>query len=89
MADISILNFSTVLRTELSKLDDEQIAVLLGEILEPSINTPFTMGDDLIDAMAPISAAYVAAYPLITEPDPDAEFWNEADHRYDERRDEA
>lgn len=89
MTNISILNFSSTLRAELAKLDDEQIATLLGEILEPSIETPFTMGDDLIDAMAPISAAYVTAYPLFCEPDPDAALWNEADPRYDERRDEA
>lgn len=83
------LNISATLRAELAKLDDEQIGDLLGEILEPSINTPFTMGDDLIDAMAPISAAYVAAYPLITEPDPDASLWANADRLHDERGDEA
>lgn len=49
---------------ELKTLNDAEIADLLGEILEPSILTPFNQSEDLMDAMAPISRAYRAAYPL-------------------------
>jgi len=80
------MTLSPTLLAELHKLDDEQIADLLGEILDPSVHCPFDASEGLLDAMAPISAAYRAAYPLWSEPDPDAGIGNAADRAYDERR---
>jgi hypothetical protein len=83
------------LRAELAKLDAEQVFELLGEIVQPSIGTPFTVEDDAFtDALAPIEAAYDAAYKGLAaivsgeDADPEAAFWAEADYRYEQRRDE-
>lgn len=82
------------LRAELAKLDAEQVLDLLGEIVQPSIDTPFTVEDDaFMGALAPIEAAYDAAYEGLAaivsgeDADPEAELWDEADYRYEQRRD--
>ena len=54
--------FTHTLRAELGKLDIEQILSLLGEILEPSIHTPFDYDEDFADALIPVIAAYRDAY---------------------------
>lgn len=85
---------NAVLRAELAKLDAEQMLELLGEIVQPSIDTPFAVEDDAFtDALLPVEQAYSAAFAglqaaaLGEDTDPDAKFWNEADRRYDEARD--
>lgn len=84
------------LRAELAKLDCEQMLELLGEIVQPSIHTPFAdMTDEFADALLPVEQAYSAAYKSLEavvtgeNVDPEAVFWNEADRRYDEARDAA
>jgi hypothetical protein len=56
------LPFNATLIAELRKLDDEQILTLLGEIVEPSIYTPFDTSEDFDEALEPITDAYRAAY---------------------------
>ena len=82
------------LRNELAKLDAEQVLELLGEIVQPSIATPFAdLPEDFADALLPVEQAYSGAFASLQsialgeDADPDAAFWNEADRRYDERRD--
>lgn len=82
-------NFSPALRDELGKLDREQLLQLLGEIVEPSIHTPFdayAQSEDFMDELEPITAAYRAAYArLAWQEETDAERRaNEADWRRDD-----
>jgi hypothetical protein len=57
-----VLPFSRTLIAELGKLDHQQILTLLGEIVEPSIYTPFDTSEDFDEALEPITVAYRAAY---------------------------
>ena len=50
---------------ELRKLTPEQVVTLLGEILEPSRNSPFDLSDDLMDAMLSTSQQYRFMYESI------------------------
>lgn len=72
---------------EARNLNDSQIVTLLGEILEPSYNGPFTIGDDLFDALMPVAKAYRDNFSALSgrvEP----ETWEaEADYRYEAARD--
>jgi hypothetical protein len=66
--------FSPLLKAELAKLDQEQILSLLGEIVEPSIHTPFdvdALSDDFMEALDPVTAAYRAAYARLAWQDED------------------
>lgn len=66
-------DFTEELTDCLAALDDAGIAALLGEILEPSVHSPFgpyAPSDELMDAMAPIARAYRKAYPLIGDGEP-------------------
>lgn len=55
--------FNPTLRAELARLDLEQMLKLLGEIVEPSIYSPFTAEDDVFtDALEPVREAYCNAY---------------------------
>ena len=54
--------FTPALRAELGKLDETGILDLLGEILEPSIISPFDYSEDFADALIPAIKAYHAAY---------------------------
>ena len=49
----------------LAKLDDRAVFWLLGELLEPSIDTPFTSSERLDDAMIGIREAYCRDYKRI------------------------
>lgn len=50
-------------RAEAWKLNDAQIAELIGELLDMSAASPFQqMGEELFEALAPVGAAYRAAY---------------------------
>lgn len=85
--------FSPALRAELGKLDVAQILSLLGEIVEPSIYTPFDYDEDFQEGLGPVTSAYQDAYKSLAcivageHGDPEAAYWNEADYRYDESRD--
>ena len=54
--------FSPILCAELAKLDDAAILTLLGEIVEPSIHTPFATSEAFDDALTPVTDAYRDAY---------------------------
>ena len=54
--------FSPALRAELGKLDVAQILSLLGEIVEPSIHTPFDYDEDFQETLSPVTDAYRDAY---------------------------
>ncbi len=84
---------SPALRTELVKLTLAQQLDLLGELVEPSIRTPFdTNGDqqdEWFDVLAPVTEAYVAAFralQAVADPQP-LSGWHDdaADRRYFER----
>lgn len=47
---------------ELAKLSDQQVLILLGEIAEPSIYSPFATEEDFDEAMSPVREAYRGAY---------------------------
>lgn len=85
---------STTLRAQLAHLDAGQVLELLGEILEPSVNSPFTFDNDaFFDALEPVGAAYIAAFRRLRAAadgdaiDHDASFFDAVDRAYDERRD--
>ena len=54
--------FSPALRAELGKLDVAQILDLLGEIVEPSIYTPFDYDEDFQETLSPVTDAYRETY---------------------------
>lgn len=59
---------SPTLRAELGKLNEAQILNLLGEIVEPSWQTPFDINyldEQFQDALLPVEKAYQAAYPQL------------------------
>jgi hypothetical protein len=56
---------SPALVAELGKLNRAQLLDLLGEIVEPSIHTPFAddaQSEDFLEELEPVTAAYRAAY---------------------------
>jgi hypothetical protein len=60
------MSISPTLRAELAELTDAQIFDLLGEILEPSVNSPFDgQSEDLSEALEPITAAYCDAFKAV------------------------
>ena len=83
-----------LLRAQLAQIDAGQVLELLGEILEPSVNSPFTLDNDaFFDALEPVGAAYIAAFRRLRAAadgdaiDHDASFFDAVDRAYDERRD--
>jgi hypothetical protein len=56
------MTLSPTLRAELAKMNDAEILHLLGEIINPSINSPFETSDDLNDELIPVNEAYCEAY---------------------------
>lgn len=83
-----------LLRAQLAQLDAEQVLELLGEILEPSADSPFTLDNDaFFDALEPVGAAYIAEARRLQiaaeggADDPDASFFDAVDRAYDARRD--
>lgn len=59
---------TTTLRNELAKLDPAGILELLGEIVEPSIKSPFdaaAFSDDFDDALHPVKCTYIDAYDAL------------------------
>lgn len=85
---------SPALRAQLSQLDAGQVLELLGEILEPSADSPFAIDNDaFFDALEPVGAAYIAEARRLQiaadggADDPDASFFDAVDRAYDARRD--
>lgn len=69
---------SDTLIAELGKLDRSQLLHLLGEIVEPSIHTPFAADaqtDDFLEELEPVTAAYRAAYARLAWQDEDDDRW--------------
>jgi len=80
------MTFSDTLIAELKKLDDAQIFKLLGEIVQPGKDSPFTISERLGDCLLQMLASYCGAYDDFHADDTNDTWQTTSDQEYDDAR---
>lgn len=86
------MTLTPTFRAQFAELTEAEALTVLGWLLEPGINDPEPdLSEALIDALAPITKAYQAAYEqaerIVTGEYERDRAADECDYRYDEMRD--
>ena len=87
------MSIPATFRTQFANLTEAEVLTVLGWILEPAVNDPEPeMSEALIDALMPVTKAYTETYDvahrIVTGEYERDRLDDEADYRYEQRRDQ-